>query len=151
MGGVRAEDRKNLAIGFFSLFALMAAHALSETARDALFLGRLDADQLPWAYLAIAGLALVVVRFNQRLLDKAADKRKLLGASLLFAAVVDVGWGLAPLDARNPSCSSRSTSGPAWSRRSSWFSSGCCSTTSSPSRKPNGYSVLLPPVVSLVH
>ena len=100
MGGVRAEDRRNLAIGFFSLFALMAAHALSETARDALFLSRLDAAQLPWAYLAIAGLALVVVRFNQVLLSKAADKRKLLGGSLFFAAVVDVGWGLAPLDAR---------------------------------------------------
>lgn len=100
MGGVRAEDRRNLAIGFLSLFALMAAHALSETARDALFLGKLDADQLPWAYLAIAGLALVVVRINQQLLQRSADKRKLLGASLLVAAVVDVGWGLAPIDAQ---------------------------------------------------
>lgn len=100
MGGVRAEDRRSLAIGFFGLLAMMAAHALSETARDALFLGSLDAAQLPWAYLAIAGLALVVVRINQKLLDIAADKRKLLGASLVFAAIVDVALGLSPLEAR---------------------------------------------------
>ena len=43
------------------LFAIMLGHALLETARDALFLARLGPDRLAWAYLAIAGAALIAV------------------------------------------------------------------------------------------
>ena len=43
------------------LFGIMAAHALLETARDALFLVKLGPERLAWAYLAIAGAALVAL------------------------------------------------------------------------------------------
>lgn len=76
---------------------MMAAHALTETARDALFLSGLDADQLPYAYLAIAGLAALVVRVNQKMLARSQDKRLLLAGSLGFAAVVDVALGIAEI------------------------------------------------------
>ncbi len=42
---------------FLALFGILAGHTLLETARDALFLARLPPSQLPWVYLAIAGLA----------------------------------------------------------------------------------------------
>lgn len=43
------------------LFAILVAHALLETARDALFLARLGPDLLAAAYIAMAGAALVAV------------------------------------------------------------------------------------------
>ncbi len=91
--GLPREDRRNFGIGFATLAAMMAAHALTETARDALFLSRLDASLLPWAYLAIAGLALGVVRLNQRMLAKSSDKRVLLAGSLVVAAGVAALFG----------------------------------------------------------
>ncbi len=54
-------DRK-IWMGFVTLGAVMAAHQLLETARDALFLASLPAFDLPWVYLAIAVLGLVVSR-----------------------------------------------------------------------------------------
>ena len=89
MLGIRQEDRRNFLIGFGSLMMIMAAHALGETARDTLFLSGLTAGQLPWAYLTIAGLAMVVVRANQALLDRVRDKRRLLFTTMIVSAVVD--------------------------------------------------------------
>lgn len=91
--GLRSDDRRNLIIGFLTLMMVMVAHALGETARDSLFLAGLSAEQLPWAYLTIAGLALVVVRGNQWMLDRVRDKRKLLTKTMIIAAIVDaVFW-----------------------------------------------------------
>ncbi|MCU0691099.1 MAG: hypothetical protein MUF54_06845 [Polyangiaceae bacterium] len=77
-----------------SLFALMAGHSLLETARDALFLSRSPASQLPWTYLAIAAITLGVVRAN-RSLTGSWDKRRLLAATM---AVLGAGtvcfWAL---------------------------------------------------------
>ena len=92
MAGLRREDRRNLLIGFASLMMVMLAHALGETARDTLFLTGLSADRLPWAYLTIAGLALVVVRVNNRLLNWVRDKRRLLSGTMFLAAAVDLGF-----------------------------------------------------------
>lgn len=96
MAGVRSSDRRDLLIGFTSLLAIMAAHALGETARDGLFLAGLRAQMLPWAYLTIAGLALVVVRANAWVLQRSRDKRKLLAKTMLGAALIDFGlsWWL---------------------------------------------------------
>jgi len=41
------------------LFAIMVAHTMLETARDALFLARLGPDDLAWVYLAMAAIALL--------------------------------------------------------------------------------------------
>src|SRR5687768_15371762 len=59
------------------LFALMAGHAILETARDALFLARLPASMLPWAYLAMAGLALIAARLGRHSLARFSRKRAL--------------------------------------------------------------------------
>ncbi len=92
--GIRPEDRRDAAIGFGVLAFVMAAHATLETARDALFLSRLPAEQLPFAYLAIAALAFVAAAVNQRLLAR-FDKRKLLSLSLCVASTVTAGlWAM---------------------------------------------------------
>jgi len=67
------------------LFAIMVAHALLETARDALFLTRLGPGRLAWAYLAIAAVALVAVA-AVRTWTGARDPRRLLVAFLAIAA-----------------------------------------------------------------
>lgn len=48
---IRTEDRRATRVAFLTLFGLLAGHAMLETARDALFLAKLPASQLPWAYL----------------------------------------------------------------------------------------------------
>ncbi|MFW5924781.1 MAG: HEAT repeat domain-containing protein [Myxococcota bacterium] len=91
---LRTDERRDAVIGFLVLFGLMASHALLETTRDALFLTRLGAKQLPWAYLLIAGLAFVVARLNQELLRSFLDKRRVLSLTLLLASVATVAfWG----------------------------------------------------------
>jgi HEAT repeat protein len=74
-----------------TLFVLMAAHALLETARDALFLSALPASRLPYVYLAIAALAVVVARVNRRVTGRFSKRRALsctlIGAGLVTAAM----------------------------------------------------------------
>ena len=89
---VRREDRRNLFVGFVGLLAIMTAHAIMETARDALFLTRLPATQLPWAYLMIALLAIVELNVHRRVMRRIRDRRALLAATLLGGAVVTLGF-----------------------------------------------------------
>lgn len=79
---LRAEDRRDVLIGFLTLAFIMASHAMLETARDTLFLSSLPAERLPWAYLAIAGAALVVTRLHGKLRQLVWDKRKMLAGYL---------------------------------------------------------------------
>jgi AAA family ATP:ADP antiporter len=58
------------------LFGIMVAHGLLETARDALFLVELGAERLAWAYLAIAGVAMIALAGMRRLRDR--DPRRML-------------------------------------------------------------------------
>lgn len=85
---IRPEDRRNLAVGFISLLVIMTAHAILETARDALFLAGLPATDLPWAYLAIAVLVTIELQLHQRLLPVFRDRRVLLAMSLFGGALV---------------------------------------------------------------
>lgn len=61
---IRRQERHEAYFGFFTLFGIMAAHALLETARDSLFLARIPPSHLAWAYLAIALLSLTIFFFN---------------------------------------------------------------------------------------
>lgn len=45
-----------------TLFLILAAHSLSETARDSLFLSRLPVSQLPWMYLLVAAASIASAR-----------------------------------------------------------------------------------------
>ena len=58
--GLRPEERRGALVAFFTVFGILSAHTLLETARDALFLARLPATRLPWVYLAIAGVAVLL-------------------------------------------------------------------------------------------
>jgi AAA family ATP:ADP antiporter len=92
---IRREDRRNLAVGFVGLLAVMTAHSVMETARDTLFLTSLPAAYLPRAYLAIALLAIVELKIHERLLRRVRDRRMLLAASLVFGSLVTLGfWAL---------------------------------------------------------
>ncbi len=75
------------AAAFATLLLFMVAHALLETARDALFLARIPAERLPWVYLLIAGLALVVTQLQGRFEHKLGSRRQ-IGSLFLFSAVV---------------------------------------------------------------
>jgi ATP:ADP antiporter, AAA family len=66
------------------LFAIMTAHTILETARDALFLAKLGPQHLAWAYLAIAATAFVAVVAFRRW-ARLRDPRRLLIAFLIVA------------------------------------------------------------------
>ena len=68
------------------LFAIMVAHALLETARDAIFLARLGPDRLAWAYIVMAGAALLAVYVVQYP-GGVRDPRRVLIAFLAVAVV----------------------------------------------------------------
>jgi AAA family ATP:ADP antiporter len=92
---IRREDRRNLAVGFVGLLAIMTAHSVMETARDTLFLTSLPATDLPHAYLAIALLAILELKVHERVLRHVPDRRTLLAASLIFGSLVTLGfWAL---------------------------------------------------------
>lgn len=85
-----------------TLFGLLAAHTLLEVARDSLFLTRLPAAQLPFAYLSIAVVAAIGAGVDRRLPERFA--RHLPRMTLLFGALVggaffvvfDTGWEYTP-------------------------------------------------------
>lgn len=89
--GLRPEDRRDTGVAFFTLVAILAAHSMLETARDALFLEKLPPEYLPLAYIGIAVLALFVSKLNQAATARFA-RRKLLSLSLFFGGLVTVGF-----------------------------------------------------------
>jgi len=90
---LRPDERYGAATAFLTLFGILAGHTLLETARDALFLARLPATQLPWVYLAMAGLAVLVSQGSFRPLGR-LQPRSLLSLLLLATAGVTFGFWL---------------------------------------------------------
>ena len=87
MSPVRTPDRRrNTRVSFLLLFGVMASYSLLETARDALFLTRLPASKLPWAYLATAALVSLTALFPSR-----RPSRARTGAFLLAIAGAVMG------------------------------------------------------------
>lgn len=85
------------------LFSILVAHALLETARDALFLARLGPDRLAWAYLAIAAAALLAVTAVRRWAGVVDPRRVLLAflgvavvGTAALAAAIGAAIGAAP-------------------------------------------------------
>jgi AAA family ATP:ADP antiporter len=90
---IRPGERRNTVGAFLVLFGTMTAHSLLETARDALFLAKIEAQRLPFVYLAIALLALAVSSAQQR--DRRRTGPALFGTGLAIAAVITlVFWWL---------------------------------------------------------
>jgi ATP/ADP translocase len=92
---IRPEERRGTAAAFFTLFGILAAHTVLETARDALFLARLPASQLPWVYLIIAAVAVAVSQgpFARRRAGSYGLTVLLLGcAAVTFAFWLTRAW-----------------------------------------------------------
>ncbi len=98
--GVRPEDGRTVWTAFATLMTIVAAHAVLETARDALFLADLPASRLPWAYLGIATLAFVTVRLSAPLAALGPPRRILATMLVLGAAGTAAFWRL--LGTRTP-------------------------------------------------
>src|SRR5262245_48940141 len=87
---VRPDERRLAAAAFLTLFGILAAHTVLETARDALFLARLPAARLPWVYLAIAAISCLLTQLPARWHRARGHD---LGPPLaLFATVTLVLW-----------------------------------------------------------
>src|SRR5688572_26898589 len=91
---VRPGERRGAAAAFLTLFGILAAHTLLETARDALFLARLPPQQLPWVYLAMAGIAIVFAQGRWRVPERVAAGRRSLSALLVACAAVTFAFWL---------------------------------------------------------
>lgn len=79
--------RRSLLAPTVLLFGIMVAHALLETARDALFLAHLGPHHLASAYLTIAAVAMLAVAVTRRF-TAVRDPRRML---LTFLGVAIVG------------------------------------------------------------
>jgi AAA family ATP:ADP antiporter len=93
---LRSNERRPTAIAFLFLTALIASHALLETARDALFLARLPATQLPYVYLAIAGASLVIAKLETRFRRWLPPRFALVIWTVLAATGTIAFWLLLP-------------------------------------------------------
>ncbi|HVH40816.1 MAG TPA: hypothetical protein VM925_00690 [Labilithrix sp.] len=94
----RPEERRNTFAAFAALLAITSGHTLLETARDALFLSKLPAAQLPWMYLALAALALVLSRTRK------SDAKGAIAGMLVVGAALTAGfWALVGDAAPRPS------------------------------------------------
>lgn len=92
---IRKGERRDAWTAFLTLFALIASHSMLETARDALFLARVDASRLPWVFLAVALLSVGIMKLNTRATRGLSSRRALsfitLGASLITLTFFAVG------------------------------------------------------------
>ncbi len=89
---IRAGESRNTWAAFAMLFVLIASHSVLETARDALFLADIPASNLPWVYLAIAGLSLVVTQLQARLSQRVAGRAALSAWTALAAFITLLFW-----------------------------------------------------------
>ncbi len=97
IGRVRPDERKDVAGAFVTLLGFMAGHALLETARDALFLATIPASQLPWVYLTIAIVALLLAQRRVALPARFAGWHELTGWLVLAGVVTLTFWLLIPV------------------------------------------------------
>ena len=85
---IRPDERRDTLAASATLFALMAAHALLETARDALFLASIPASRLPFVYLGVAAASLVVAAVQ----DRGKGGRGALASWLVLSGVGTLGF-----------------------------------------------------------
>ncbi len=82
---VRAGERRPLLAAAGTLFGLVAAHSLLETARDALFLDQLAPTRLPIVYLIVAVLGFGLTDLNARFIRRFGRRNALVVTLALYA------------------------------------------------------------------
>lgn len=95
---VRPEERGVVSAAFLTLFGVIASHTVLETARDALFLARLPAGELPWVYLVMAGVAVAIAQVPAPRLRGMLGPAGLAASLALMAAGTTAFWALPGLD-----------------------------------------------------
>lgn len=78
------EGRRVLGMGG-AMFAILAAHTIAETARDAMFLRAVPSKWLALVYLGLAGLAVLAVMANSALVRR-VGRRHAMVSTLMVAA-----------------------------------------------------------------
>ncbi|MEM1024883.1 MAG: MFS transporter [Myxococcota bacterium] len=92
---LRSDERGLVAQISLVLFGLIAAHTMLETARDALFLGKLPPSKLTWVYALLAVVTLGAASVNNRFV-RVFGCRNALICSLHFSAYGTVLFYLLP-------------------------------------------------------
>jgi ATP/ADP translocase len=89
---IRPEERRAAYSAFLTLFGIIASHTVLETARDALFLARLPASQLPWVYLVMAAAAVVLAQVPARGLRERLGRYGLASSLATMSGGTFVFW-----------------------------------------------------------
>ncbi|MCB9463457.1 MAG: hypothetical protein H6682_07220 [Candidatus Eisenbacteria bacterium] len=92
LADIRPGERSLTSGAFATLLLTVAAHVVLETARDALFLARLPASNLPFTYLGIAFVSLVVFYLEQRRREGTVTFAGLAAWLAASAGVTAVFW-----------------------------------------------------------
>lgn len=95
---LREGESRPATEAFVTLFGLIAAHTILETARDALFLSKLPPERLAVVYAVVAGVTLAVSELNARF-TRRFGKRNALIFTLILASY---GTALLHLQAMTP-------------------------------------------------
>ena len=88
---IRAGERRNTFAAFATLLAITTGHTLLETARDAFFLAKMPASRLPWMYLVIVAIALLLSQIKAA---RADSKLGVAGSMVVAAGITTVFWTL---------------------------------------------------------
>ncbi|MCA9563819.1 MAG: hypothetical protein KC561_10035, partial [Myxococcales bacterium] len=91
---IRKGEVRLVAGAAATLFTVLAAHSMLETARDAMFLADLPATKLPWVYLAIAFASLLLSRLRLDRVERLHEATRLSGLLLASGGVTLGFWFL---------------------------------------------------------
>src|SRR3954465_13128427 len=84
---MRPGERRDAWAAFLTLFGLIGSHAVLETARDALFLAKVPARELPWVFLAVAAVSFALVRVQSLFARRLHGARARAGWTIVAAAI----------------------------------------------------------------
>jgi AAA family ATP:ADP antiporter len=88
---IRPGERRNTFAAFAALLAITTGHTLLETARDAFVLAKMPASRLPWMYLVIVAIALLLSQIKAA---RADSKLGVAGSLVVAAVITTVFWTL---------------------------------------------------------
>lgn len=91
---IKRDEIGQTALMFAYNFLIIASHTIVITIRDALFIGEVGADKLPYVYIGIALVAGLVMQGYTRLAQATKRSRLVIGINLLFISNILVFWWL---------------------------------------------------------
>lgn len=94
---VRPDERRETYAAFLTLLGFVASHTMLETARDALFLAKVPATHLPWVFISIAVLSLLLANIQHRISGRISSRNALTVWTATAGAITFAFWLLLPL------------------------------------------------------